>query len=428
MYIALGLLAAGMLALLVTPAIWRRATRLTRQRIENSVPVTLAEIQADKDQLRAEFAMRSRRLEMTIDHVREKTTEQIFEINQKRAEIVRLANERNVKIETIKGLEEHGAQLVAELKSTNERLSEAEEKIRQGEATLAERESEFALLGTRLGAEHRLTAGQKLEIAERGTEIGNINERLAETMVTKATITAERDQLAASLTAEQAALVTERRRAVNFEASLARIEIERTERLAELERRAGEARELVGELASARSRADDLAGRVAGLEAERIELRSQLDQRNAETIRADGDNIAKAIAATEAENVALIIRLTELEADHAGLRAQNEDLRGKVSSEQEIEAENALLRDRLTGVAAEILRLPQAHTNDEPIASDDDKNGKSSNDNAEAQIDAAPAPLRRRTSVPVIKPQLAEANQPDGGEQLRAAPPTATRH
>ena len=108
MYIALGLLAAGMLALLVTPAIWRRATRLTRQRIESSVPVTLAEIQADKDQLRAEFAMRSRRLEMTIDHVREKTTEQIFEINQKRAEIVRLANERNVKIETIKGLEARG--------------------------------------------------------------------------------------------------------------------------------------------------------------------------------------------------------------------------------------------------------------------------------------------------------------------------------
>jgi hypothetical protein len=99
-----------------------------------------------------------------------------------------------------------------------------------------------------------------------------------------------------------------------------------------------------------------------------------------------------------------------------------------VSSEQEIETENALLRERLTGVAAEILRLPQAVTNDELNTSDD----KSSNDNGEAQTDAAAAPHRRPTSVPVVKPQLGEANQPDGGEplaeRLRAAPPTATRH
>ena len=131
---------------------------------------------------------------------------------------------------------------------------------------------------------------------------------------------------------------------------------------------------------------------------------------------------------TEAENTALIIRLTKLEADHAGLRAQNEDLRRKMSSEQEIETENALLRDRLTGVAADILRLPQTLTNDEPNMSDD----KSSNDNGQAQTDAAPTPLRRPTSVPVIKPQLGETNQPDAGEplaeRLRAAPPTATRH
>lgn len=150
MYIALGLLSAGMLALLVTPAIWRRATRLTRQRIESSLPLTTAEIEADKDQLRAEFAMTTRRLELTIDRIRETTTEQIFEINEKRAEIVRLANDRNVKIETIKDLEERGAQLSAELKSTNERLSQAGDDRLQAEATLADYESELASLRNKL--------------------------------------------------------------------------------------------------------------------------------------------------------------------------------------------------------------------------------------------------------------------------------------
>jgi hypothetical protein len=49
---------AGLLALMVAPAIWRRAARLTRSRIEKSVPLTLSEIQADKDQLRAEAAFK----------------------------------------------------------------------------------------------------------------------------------------------------------------------------------------------------------------------------------------------------------------------------------------------------------------------------------------------------------------------------------
>ncbi len=57
LYFVLGFLAAALLALMVSPAIWNRAVTLTRRRIESSVPLTLNEVQADKDQLRAEFAM-----------------------------------------------------------------------------------------------------------------------------------------------------------------------------------------------------------------------------------------------------------------------------------------------------------------------------------------------------------------------------------
>ena len=53
LFFTLGFLAATLLCLMVAPAIWRRAVVLTRQRIESSVPLTLNEIQADKDQLRA---------------------------------------------------------------------------------------------------------------------------------------------------------------------------------------------------------------------------------------------------------------------------------------------------------------------------------------------------------------------------------------
>ena len=66
LFFGFGFLCAVLLALLVAPAVWRRAVRLTEQRIQATVPLTMNEIQAEKDGLRAEFAMSSRRLEMKV--------------------------------------------------------------------------------------------------------------------------------------------------------------------------------------------------------------------------------------------------------------------------------------------------------------------------------------------------------------------------
>ena len=80
LFFSLGFLCAGFLALMVAPALWRRAVVLTRRRIESTVPLSLNEIQADKDRMRAEFAMSTRRLEMSIKSFREKAAGQIVEI------------------------------------------------------------------------------------------------------------------------------------------------------------------------------------------------------------------------------------------------------------------------------------------------------------------------------------------------------------
>ena len=70
MLIALGFLLASIVAVLFAGPFWRRAVRLTRKRLDATMPMTLADIQADKDQLRAEYAVEIRRLEMA--HEREK--------------------------------------------------------------------------------------------------------------------------------------------------------------------------------------------------------------------------------------------------------------------------------------------------------------------------------------------------------------------
>jgi chromosome segregation ATPase len=72
MIFALGFLVAGLSALLVLPLFWRRARRLARRRVEMSMPLSINEVLADRDRLRAEFAVEQCRLEQTIDAVSSK--------------------------------------------------------------------------------------------------------------------------------------------------------------------------------------------------------------------------------------------------------------------------------------------------------------------------------------------------------------------
>ncbi len=49
--IALGFLTASLIGVFVAPALWHRASRLSRKRLEQTLPVTLSEIEAAQDQL-----------------------------------------------------------------------------------------------------------------------------------------------------------------------------------------------------------------------------------------------------------------------------------------------------------------------------------------------------------------------------------------
>src|SRR5499425_2411151 len=105
MYIGIGFLVAGMLVIGVIPLVHARAVRLTMRRLEALTPLSMAEIQADKDQLRAEFAMSTRRLEMSVEQMKAKTTNQLAELGKKSDAINRLKAELGDKTATIFSLE-----------------------------------------------------------------------------------------------------------------------------------------------------------------------------------------------------------------------------------------------------------------------------------------------------------------------------------
>jgi hypothetical protein len=102
MYFGIGFLFATLMGVAVITFVHDRAVGLTLRRVESSLPHSMAEIQADKDLLRAEFAMSRRQLEVRVEELKEQNTSQLAELGRKSDVINRLKIEREVqKVETI---------------------------------------------------------------------------------------------------------------------------------------------------------------------------------------------------------------------------------------------------------------------------------------------------------------------------------------
>src|SRR5947199_2326337 len=115
MFVGIGFLVAGLLVIGAIPLVHARAVRLTMKRLEAATPMSMAEIQADKDQLRAEYAMATRRLEMSVEEMKAKTTSQLAEIGKKSEAIGRLKLELGEKTAALFALEAKEKQMADEL-------------------------------------------------------------------------------------------------------------------------------------------------------------------------------------------------------------------------------------------------------------------------------------------------------------------------
>jgi hypothetical protein len=97
MLCGIGLLAGCLLMLVFFPFVHERAVRLTKRDLLEVTPLTASAIQADKDQLRAQFAVSLRRLEINLEEMRAKTASRSEEVNKRSMEINRLLVELDKK-------------------------------------------------------------------------------------------------------------------------------------------------------------------------------------------------------------------------------------------------------------------------------------------------------------------------------------------
>ncbi len=93
MYFGLGALLTGIVALLFLPLFWRRAVRLSTRSLEMRLPLSMTEIVAERDQLRAEFAVQRRQVEKRAEDALNARSRDMVELGQRAKHIANLEAE-----------------------------------------------------------------------------------------------------------------------------------------------------------------------------------------------------------------------------------------------------------------------------------------------------------------------------------------------
>jgi chromosome segregation ATPase len=178
MYFGIGFLVASLLGLVLIPLVHNRAVRLTIRRLEAATPLSMAEIQADKDQLRAEFAMSTRRLEISVEQLKARTTSQLAELGKKTEAINRLKSELSEKASTIFALEARERSLRDQSRTTEEEVGERTHALHEASRVLSDKEAELAKLTAALGERTFLSDSQRVEIVSLRTQVDTLKAQI----------------------------------------------------------------------------------------------------------------------------------------------------------------------------------------------------------------------------------------------------------
>jgi chromosome segregation ATPase len=358
MYLAIGFLVSMLFGLMIVPLVHNRAVRLTTRRMEAATPLSMAEIQADKDQLRAEFAMSARRLEMSVDQLRNKTTSQLAELGKKSDAINRMKIELGEKNAAIFALEAREKAVKEQLRATEEEFAAKTEALRGAERALTDKQSELAKINTELSDRSMMADSRQVELVAVRAQIEDLKNRVGD---------AEKE-----FAATQTRLAHERGESeiASRELTEARGRVENlSQRVTDLDR------QLIVQVKEAEmlgNRVTDLEARLATqgkLLAERDYENNQLRQQNAAAERAvrelhdeiaglSGGGKLPAIERLRAEKAAVEEQLGVARDERAKLQRDINAITQQAESSWATERmENALLRERINDIAAEVAKL-----------------------------------------------------------------------
>jgi hypothetical protein len=318
MIFALGFLLAGLLALAIAPAFWRRALRLSTRRLEMLLPLSSREIIAERDLLRAEFAVDRRKFDQRAETLNAARIAEMAELGRTTAQFVAM-DEKHAALKARHA--EQGAEFTATRHALADALAQlgvAASVIYSDSGLLERRETDLMRL-------RRDLAQLRARGADQSATLADFQARMA---IQEADLAAARNDVS-RLTYELGSLRLEHAASLaTMKATAARL-ADREEALKAAERREAELlRRRERQIESSRAAERRLVEKIARISAEEAAARKDLDAE-----RARGESLAQELGA---------LRRLNAGRDPAPLTTERE--------------ENAVLRQTVNEIGAAIIR------------------------------------------------------------------------
>ena len=357
MYVGIGFLVAGLLVIGLIPLVHARAVRLTMKRLEAVTPMSMAEIQADKDQLRAEFAMSTRRLEMSVEQMKAKTTSQLAEIGKKSEAIGRLKLELGEKTAALFALEAREKQTIEDMQRGETERSAATASLQHVEQALASAQARIAELTSTLNDTALTGDGQRVELVALRAQVDALQGQIEAMEREIKELDNRLDLKTLEAEANHRLLTDERTKTEQLGSRVSDLErqlVAQTTEAEILDRRVHELLARVDQqgrfLAEREFVADQLRGEAAATAKKEADARAEF----AETERrrtAAHENLS-------GEKTLLESQLRQMQEERTRLLREIERMKGDAETAWAAERmENAVMRERINDVAAEVARL-----------------------------------------------------------------------
>lgn len=356
MYLAIGFLVSMLFGLMIVPLVHNRAVRLTTKRLEAATPLSMAEIQADKDQLRAEFAMSARRLEMSVEQLKNKTSSQLAELGKKSDAINRLKIELGEKNAAIFSLEAREKALKDQQRATEEEFTSKTQLLRTAEQQLADKRAELGKLTSELSERSMTAESRQVELVAVRSQIDALQNRVngaekefSETQQRLVEQRQESDVATRNLDEARGNVANLSGRVGDLDRQLL-VQVKETEMLSErvtdLESRLA----LQGKILAEREYENNLLR-------QQVEAGKQTEQQLREEITS-GTGKSVTTDKLRAEKTALEEQLGVARDERAKLQREINSISQQAESSWSTERmENALLRERINDIAAEVAKL-----------------------------------------------------------------------
>jgi chromosome segregation ATPase len=173
MLVALGFAVAALIALFLGRFAWVFALRLGKKRMQRAAPSTIAELQADRDRLRAEYAMLSRKLELRMNDLKIKLAEQMAEVSRNRNRIDHLISE-------VRTRDAQLAQRDAELQGLRMQLTPLETELSARTASVQNLKEQLRGRDEEINKLSQTLEKLRSEISERNRQIATIKKDVAD--------------------------------------------------------------------------------------------------------------------------------------------------------------------------------------------------------------------------------------------------------